>query len=86
MQDHPPIPAAEMVRLPGLYRRWELPDVLKDHQAFHIEDAGTHRDGTPLVAIYAAGDSDPQMDGDARRHVLSAKVPGGRGTVSDPRE
>ena len=31
-----------MVRIPGLYRRWELPEVLKNHQAYRIEDAGVH--------------------------------------------
>jgi len=56
MQDIHPIPVTELVRLPGLYRRWELPDVVKMHHAFRIEDAGTHEDGTPLLAIYAAGD------------------------------
>jgi hypothetical protein len=86
MQDHLPIPDAEMVRIPGLYRRWELPDVLKDHHAFRIEDAGTHQDGTPLVAIYAAGDSDPRMAGKALRHALATSVPRARETVSEPRE
>lgn len=61
MQAHHPIPATEMVRIPGLYRRWELPEVLKYQHAFRIEDAGVHQDGTPLLAIYAASDRDPQL-------------------------
>jgi hypothetical protein len=56
MQENDPVPATEMVRIPGLYRRWELPEILKNHHAFRIEDAGAHQDGTPLVAIYAAAD------------------------------
>lgn len=61
MQENDPVPATDMVRIPGLYRRWELPEILKNHHAFRIEDAGSHQDGTPLVAIYAANDSDPQV-------------------------
>lgn len=57
MQERHPVPAAEMVRLPGLFRRWELPEVLQSHQAYRIEDAGAHEDGTPLLAVYA-GDGD----------------------------
>lgn len=49
-----------MVRIPGLYRRWELPQVLTNHLAFRIEDAGAHEDGTPLLAVYAAGDGHPE--------------------------
>lgn len=44
----------DLERLPGLYRRWELPDVLEPHRQYLIEEAGTHADGTPLYAIYAA--------------------------------
>lgn len=54
----------EMVRIPGLFRRWELPEVLKNHHAFRIEDAGAHQDGAPLLAIYVASDSYPQTAGD----------------------
>ena len=39
-------------RLPGLYRRWEMPQVLEAGQDFHIEEAGTASDGTQLFAIY----------------------------------
>lgn len=55
MQEHHPSPEAELVRLPGLYRRWELPEVVRKHHAFRIEDAGVHEDGTPLLAIYVDG-------------------------------
>lgn len=39
-------------RLPGLYRRWELTEVCEPNRNYQIEDAGTHADGTPLLAIY----------------------------------
>ena len=41
-------------RLPGLYRRWELTEVREPNRNYQIEDAGTHADGTPLLAIYVA--------------------------------
>lgn len=86
MQENDPVPATEMVRIPGLYRRWELPEVLKNHHAFRIEDAGAHQDGTPLLAIYAAGDSDPQVAAD---HV-PGRAPGAAsrpaGTISRQRK
>ena len=49
MQETHSIPATELVRIPGLYRRWELAEVVKIHHAFRIEDAGVHQDGTPLL-------------------------------------
>ena len=58
MLERHPVPAAEMVRIPGLYRRWELPELLKSHRAYRVEDAGTHEDGTPLLAVYAACEGD----------------------------
>jgi len=57
-----PVLEAEMVKIPGLFRRWELPQVLTNHLAFRIEDAGAHEDGTPLLAIYTAGDRDRESD------------------------
>lgn len=41
-------------RLPGLYRRWELTEVCEPNCNYQIEDAGTHADGTPLLAIYVS--------------------------------
>jgi hypothetical protein len=46
----------EMVRIPGLYRHWELPQILRMHEAFRIEAAGAHEDGTPLLAVFSSGD------------------------------
>jgi hypothetical protein len=49
--------SADLKRVPGLYRRWELPEILKDQRAYRIENAGSHQDGTPLVAVYADADT-----------------------------
>lgn len=51
-------PAGELRRLPGLFRRWELTEVLEQHRNYQIEDAGLHSDGTPLVAVFF---SEPEM-------------------------
>jgi len=45
-------PSGDLRRLPGLYRRWELTEVVEQHRQYQIEDAGTHVDGTPLVAVF----------------------------------
>ena len=48
--------ADDLKRLPGLYRRWELTEVFVPNRFYRIENAGTHADGTPLLAVYV-GDS-----------------------------
>ena len=48
--DGPPL--EDLKRLPGLYRRWELAEVFEPNRNYHIEDAGTHADGTPLLAVF----------------------------------
>jgi hypothetical protein len=52
MSDDQEPKAQDFVRLPGLFRRWELEDVLKVGTDFHLEDAGETADGTQLIAIY----------------------------------
>jgi hypothetical protein len=42
----------EFLRLPGLFRRWEIEQVLDAGHDFHIEEAGTASDGTQLFAVY----------------------------------
>ena len=49
------IPTEPLKRIPGLYRRWELPEIFKVQCRYHIEEAGTHADGTPLLAVYSSG-------------------------------
>lgn len=48
---------ADFRRLPGLYRRWELTEICEPNRNYQIEDAGTHTDGTPLLAIYVSASS-----------------------------
>lgn len=76
----------ELIRVPGFYRPWELPQLLRLNEAFQVEDAGAHSDGTPLLAVYSSKQS--QFD-----RVLAelwapnpADVPHHSGTVSEPRE
>ncbi len=44
----------QLHRLPGLFRRWELSQVIETGADYRIEDAGSAGDGTPLYSIYAA--------------------------------
>jgi hypothetical protein len=46
------MPHEPLQRLPGLFRRWELAEVLKAQGRYQIEDAGMHADGTPLFAVF----------------------------------
>lgn len=45
-------PDDDFVRLPGLFRRWEIEQVLEPAADFHLEEAGDASDGTPLFAVY----------------------------------
>ena len=47
-----PLLPSELYRIPGLFRRWELAEVLEPGNDYHLEDAGTTSDGTPLIAVY----------------------------------
>lgn len=42
----------QFVRLPGLFRRWEIEQVIDPGADFHLEEAGEASDGTPLFAVY----------------------------------
>jgi hypothetical protein len=42
----------DFLRLPGLFRRWEIEQVLDAGFEFHIEEAGTASDHTQLFAVY----------------------------------
>ena len=65
---HEPIPILSLpgdedfVRLPGLFRRWELTDVIELGADFHLEDAGESADGTQLIAVYRRERRGPQSD------------------------
>jgi len=51
---------SELYRIPGLFRRWELAQVLEPGADYHIEDAGETRDGTRLLAIYRRNTPSPK--------------------------
>jgi hypothetical protein len=57
--------AADYVRLPGLYRSWELDRVIEPGADFHVEQAGTASDGTPLLAVYRREPDAAEQGGDA---------------------
>ena len=44
---------SEWLRLPGLYRRWELEQVMEVDQEFLIEAEGNDQQGTSLFAVYS---------------------------------
>ncbi|MTH96375.1 hypothetical protein [Roseibium sp. RKSG952] len=52
MKHNADLPPEDFTRLPGLYRRWELAEICQSNTNYQIEDAGSHTDGTPLLAVY----------------------------------
>jgi hypothetical protein len=42
----------DLHRIPGLFRRWELPQVLKLGMDYHLLAAGRCEDGSELVAVF----------------------------------
>ncbi len=52
MNDDFPLPQRALRRLPGLFRRWELVQLLEAGEDYRIEDAGAAEDGTTLHAVY----------------------------------
>ncbi len=56
MLNSTPITLDAFRRLPGLYRRWELIEILRPGVHYHLEHAGSMQDGTPLIAVFI---SDP---------------------------
>ena len=47
-----PSPPSELRRLPGLFRRWELAQIIEAGRDYRIEDAGEAGDGAVLYAVY----------------------------------
>jgi hypothetical protein len=45
-------PPDDLKRIPGLFRRWELAEIIESGQFYRIEDAGEAGDGTVLYAVY----------------------------------
>lgn len=52
-------------RIPGLFRRWELAQLLSPGEDYHLEDAGTTSDGDGLLAVYRSCREDADAPGDA---------------------
>ncbi len=50
----------ELRRIPGLYRRWELAEVLEPGVEYRLEDAGETDCGTKLIALYRVGPDAPR--------------------------
>ena len=73
--------SADLKRVPGLYRRWELPEILKNQRAYRIENACSHQDGMPLVAVYADADAEAGQPDDLHNASIkdaeAASVPPG---------
>jgi hypothetical protein len=55
-----PITLDAFRRLPGLYRRWELIEILRPGVHYHLEDAGSMQDGTPLIAVFVCDPDTPE--------------------------
>jgi hypothetical protein len=56
------VPDHMLHRLPGLFRRWELAQVIEAGKHYHIENAGSASDGTTLYAIYASPAVGPETE------------------------
>lgn len=78
--------SADLKRIPGLYRRWELPEILKNQRSYRIENAGAHQDGTPLVAIFADACGDHHGSHDGPSTGASKAAAAASGTISLRRE
>jgi len=75
MTDPADTPSEDLKRIPGLFRRWELPEIFEANRDYHIEDAGVHADGTPLVALYTceAWEEESGHTGDGTHEVADPK-------------
>ncbi len=84
MQDDEP--TTELMRIPGFYRPWELPQLLRLNEAFQVEDAGAHSDGSPLLAVYSTKQHQFARVLAELWSPSPAGAPRPSGTVSEPRE
>ena len=51
-EDRPCTVSEDFLRLPGLFRRWELEQVIEGSDEFHISAAGETEDGSELFTVY----------------------------------
>lgn len=66
MDEIHPVPDQVLRRLPGLFRRWELAQVIEAGKDYHVEDAGSACDGTTLCAVYVSTPVAPEPEVGAR--------------------
>ncbi len=70
-----PSPGPEyLVRLPGLFRRWELSQVIDAEREFIVEEAGEDQSGTMLFRIFSSRRS---ASGDDARRAPARAAGGG---------
>jgi hypothetical protein len=50
--DRPCAISEDFLRLPGLFRRWELEQVIEGSDEFHVSAAGATEDGAELFTVY----------------------------------
>ena len=62
MDEIDPVPDHVLRRLPGLFRRWELAQVIEAGKDYHVEDAGSACDGTTLYALYVSAPPAPETE------------------------
>jgi hypothetical protein len=70
----PPPAPEDLVRLPGLFRRWELSQVIDADREFIVEEAGEDQSGTKLFRIFCRR---RHAGGDEPRARAAAAVRGG---------
>ena len=46
---------SEWKRIPGLFRKWEFAELMKDDDAISFQEQGKTEDGTQLWALYRHG-------------------------------
>jgi len=68
----------EFVRFPGLFRKWELQELIVPGNDYRIESAGETSDGTPLFAVHEGGLAEvPADDGSPGAAGSAAKLAAG---------
>lgn len=55
------IPSEDLERIPGLFRPWELIQLIEPGAIYCIEDAGTTSDGSVLLAVYRHVRDEPRL-------------------------
>jgi hypothetical protein len=58
-----PLADRRLVRMPGLFVRWELEQLLEPGADYHIEPSGTLMDGSDLFAVFRRGPAIGPSDG-----------------------